>query len=91
VTITVYNEAGEVVTDPQERARRLQAEFGGDWLVVYNKAGEPTGVAVREGYDPLDTLNTMPPELRAKIVEGAIRADKIDVSGPIPLSVYIKP
>lgn len=26
-TITVYNEAGEVVTDPHEQAQRLQAEF----------------------------------------------------------------
>ncbi|MGX1786805.1 hypothetical protein ACWIGM_08720 [Bosea sp. NPDC055332] len=79
MTITVYNEAGEVVTDPQEQARRLRSEFGGDWIVVYDESGKPAGVAVRDGYDPLDALNAMPPEVRDKIVEGSIRAEKIHV------------
>lgn len=38
--ITIYNEAGEVVTDPREQARRLQAEFGPGEIRVYGEAGE---------------------------------------------------
>lgn len=48
MTITVYNEAGEVVTDPQEQARKLREAYGGKWVVVYNEAGEPTGVAATD-------------------------------------------
>lgn len=39
MTIAIYNEAGEVVTDSQERARRLQAEFGPGEVRVYSKDG----------------------------------------------------
>ncbi|WP_089177223.1 hypothetical protein [Bosea sp. AS-1] len=39
MTITIYNEAGEVVTDPQEQARRLQAEFGPGEVRIFDNTG----------------------------------------------------
>lgn len=45
MTITVYNEAGEVVTDPQEQARRLQADFGPGEVRVYGEDGRQLAIA----------------------------------------------
>lgn len=44
-TLTVYNEAGELVTDPQEQAERIHREFGGRRVEVYNDAGDLVGVS----------------------------------------------
>lgn len=78
-TITVHNEAGEVVTEPQEQARRLQAEFGGKWVVVYGGDGEPTGVALPASLDqPTD------PELLAAFARMNAETDAVRAAGLDP-------
>lgn len=54
MTITIYNEAGEVVTDVQEQARRLQAEFGPGEVRIYGDDGEL--LAVRKSGPLLDSI-----------------------------------
>lgn len=65
MTITVYNEAGEVVTDPHEQARRLRAEFGPGEVRVYDDAGRL--LAVRNS-SPLAPTQTFLQWLSAKFM-----------------------
>jgi hypothetical protein len=57
--ITIYNEAGEVVTDPHEQARRLAAYFGPGEVRIYGDDGEVLAMARRIAHKRCGALRAL--------------------------------
>lgn len=59
MTITIYNEAGEVVTDPHEQARRLQAQFAPGEVRIYGGDSEVLAIARRIAHKRRGALRSL--------------------------------